>query len=69
MIDLWSKIMFVVVMTCISILVVLGDAHAKHHKKKGHPTPKPTPSARIQNPVKAPDHAELRPEDLMWLNQ
>ena len=51
------------------LIIHATPALAKHHKKKGHPTPKPTPSARIRNPVNAPDHAELRPEDLMWLNQ
>jgi len=50
-------------------LLLPYPALARHHKKKGHPTPKPSPSARIQNPVNVPDHAELKPEDLMWLNQ
>jgi len=50
------------------LLIHATPALAKHHKKK-HPKPKPSPSARISNPVNAPDHAELRPEDLMWLNQ
>ena len=60
---------FVVLMMWIVVIVFNGTALAKHHKKKGHPTPKPSPSARIHNPVNAANQAELRPEDLMWLNQ
>ena len=53
--------------TILSVLAS-GPAQARHHKKK-KPTPTPSPSARLQNPMDAPDHAQLRPEDLMWLNQ
>lgn len=49
-------------------LLLPYPALARHHKKK-QPTPKPTPHASIRNPVDAPDHAGLRPEDLWWLNQ
>jgi len=53
---------------CLWLVIYATPAEARHHRKK-KPTPTPSPAARIQNPVDAPDHAELRPEDLMWLNQ
>jgi len=62
------RVLSLVAWSVMIVILLSSPAHARHHKKK-KPTPTPSPSARIQNPVNAPDHAELRPEDLMWLNQ
>ena len=64
------RVLSLVAWSVMVVLLISTPAHARHHKKK-KPTPTPTasPAARIQNPVDAPNHAELRPEDLMWLNQ
>lgn len=63
------RVLTLVAWSVMIVILVSSPAHARRHKKKPTPTPTPSPSVRLQNPQDAPDHAQLKPEDLEWLNQ